>query len=280
MRYKIVVDSCCELPDQYLQDPRFQRVTMHMEVGNEIIDDDETFDQASFLDKIARSTTSPKSSCSSPEAYCESYVTEAEHVYVVTLSANLSGSHNSASLGKSLYQEKYGDKKIFIVDSCSASVGETQIALHAMELEDSGLYSFEEICDKLTAFRDDLATYFVLDNLDTLRKNGRLTGVKALVVSSLNIKPVMGATMQGTIIQRGQSIGIRKALSKMVDLIVEEIKNPEQKILMISHCNCYKRAEGVRDLILSKVPFRDFLILDTAGISSMYANDGGIIVVV
>mgnify|MGYP000193449659 CR=1 FL=1 len=85
-----------------------------------------------------------------------------------------------------------------------------------MELEEKGL-AFEEIVQQLEAFRDEMNTYFVLNNLETLRKNGRLTGVKALVASTLNIKPVMGATEEGTIIQLGQAIGLKKALQKMAD---------------------------------------------------------------
>ena len=120
-------------------------------------------------------------------------------------------------------------------------------------------------------------TYFVLDNLETLRKNGRLSGVKALVASTLSIKPVM-AGEQGSIVQLGQSVGIKKALAKMVDHVIRDVSDPEKKCLMITHCNNLDRANSVKDQILAKVKFKDVLIMDTAGISSMYANDGGVIV--
>ena len=85
-----------------------------------------------------------------------------------------------------MYEEKHGEKNIFVCDSHSASVGETQLALKAAKWSEEGL-PFAEICEKLLAFRDEMKTYFVLDNLETLRKNGRLTGVKALVASTLSI---------------------------------------------------------------------------------------------
>ena len=278
MSYKIVVDSCCELPEELLQSGKFERVPLGLEVGEYQIPDDENFDQAVFLKKVAECPTCPKSSCPSPERFMEAYHVPAEHIYVVTLSSHLSGSFNSAVLGMNLYFEKYGEKKIHVVDSESASCGEAQIALKLMELEEEGL-PFETIVEKIEAFRDEMNTYFVLDNLETLRKNGRLTGVKALVASTLSIKPVMGAD-KGTIIQRGQCIGMKKALNKMSDLIVSEVKDSVNKRLMITHCNALKRAEAVRDMILSKVQFKETIILDTAGISSMYANDGGVIVAV
>ena len=279
MSYKIVVDSCCELPEEVKGDPRFEIVPLGIEVGDWHIQDDAGFNQAEFLKKVAECPTCPRSSCPSPDRYKQSFDCDAEHIYVVTLSANLSGSHNSAVLGKNLYEEKHNDKKIHVVDSKSASCGEAQIALKAMELEEQGL-SFEEIVKRLEDFRDEMNTYFVLNNLETLRKNGRLTGVKALVASTLNIKPVMGATAEGTIIQLGQAIGFKKALQKLADTVVQGTKNPQKKCLMITHCNNPAKAESVRQMILEKVQFADSRILDTAGISSMYANDGGIIIAV
>ena len=276
MRYKIVVDSCCELPAELLRDRRFERVPLGLEVGDYSILDDEHFDQAEFLRKVAEYPKCPKSSCPSPERFMESYCQEAEHVYAVTLSSHLSGSYNSAELGKSLYHEKYGEKQIHVVDSESASGGEAQIALKIMELEERGL-SFEKIVEKIEAFRDSIHTYFVLDNLETLRKNGRLSGVRALVASTLNIKPVMGAD-KGEIIQKSQTIGIKKALSKMAEFAASEVKNASERRLIITHCNALERAEQVKRMILEKVAFMDCIIMDTRGVSSMYANDGGVIV--
>ena len=124
-----------------------------------------------------------------------------------------------------------------------------------------------------------MMTYFVLDNLDTFRKNGRLTGIKALGVSKLNIKPIMYA-LEGVVAQKSQAIGSKKALNKMVEILLAEGKNLQDKILMISHCNCLERAQLVRDKLLESAQFKAVYILDTMGVSSMYASDGGIIVTV
>lgn len=277
MSYKIVVDSCCELPEELKHDPRYEIVPLTLIVGDsyERLDDD-GFDQKEFLRAVAECPVSPRSACPSPEKYMEAYRTDADHVYVVTLSSKLSGSYNSAVLGKSLYHETYGEKQIYVVDSRSASCGETQIAMQIARWEDEGM-GYEEITEKIEKFTDGMHTYFVLDNLDTLRKNGRLSGVKALVASTLSIKPVMAGD-QGSIVQLGQSVGIKKALAKMVDHVVRDVVDAEKKCLMITHCNNPERANSVKEQILSKVKFKDVLIMDTAGISSMYANDGGVIV--
>lgn len=276
MSYKILIDSCGELPQDLLGDERFESIPLNLEVGEYRVLDDESFDQAEFLKAVADYPRCPKSSCPSPEKFMEAYHTEAEHVYAVTLSSHLSGSYNSAELGKQLYIDKYGQKQIHVIDSESASGGETQLVLKLVELEEQGL-PFEEIVRQIEAYRDTINTYFVLDNLETLRKNGRLSRVKALVASTLNIKPVM-SSIKGEIIQKSQVIGIKKALAKMADYVALEAARPEERRLIITHCNAPARAELVKKKILEKIPFKECIIMDTGGVSSMYANDGGVIV--
>ena len=276
MSYKIVVDSCCELPEEYLEDERFERIPLGLEVGEYQILDDDDFNQQEFLQKVADYPKAPKSACPSPERFMEAYHTEAEQVFAITLSSHLSGSYNSAMVGKELYYEKYGEKQIHVIDSESASGGETQIALKLMELLSKGL-SFEEVVRRIEEFRSNIYTYFVLDNLETLRKNGRMSNVKALVASTLNIKPLLAGD-KGIIIQKGQSIGTKKALGKLVQTAMEEIRDWENRRLIITHCNAKERAEYVRDLIMEKANIKNCLIMDMRGISSMYANDGGVIV--
>ena len=278
MSYKIIVDSCGELTDEMKASGLYETASLEIDVDIYHIIDDETFDQADFLKRVAACPTSPKSSCPSPERYMEGYHCDAQHVYAVTLSAELSGSYNSAILGKNLYHEKYGAKDICVIDSKSASCGETQIVYKIMELEEQGK-SFEEVTGQVEQFVSGMNTYFVLENLDTLRKNGRLSGVKALVASTLNIKPVMGAD-DGSIIQLGQGIGMKKALTRMADTAVEEAVDPAARRLMITHCSNPRAAECVRRHIEEKLHFKETLILDTAGVSSMYANEGGVIVTI
>lgn len=279
MSYRVVIDSCGELTEEMKKSSHFLSAPLILQVDEDTIVDDETFDQADFLAKVAASPNCPKSSCPSPEAYREAYDCGAEHIYAVTLSAELSGSYNSAMLGRNLYLEDHPDAKVYVVNSRSASVGETLIGLKIQECEEAGM-SFDEIVETVEDYIARQNTWFVLENLETLRKNGRLSTVKALVATALKIKPVMGSTDEGTIIQLDQVRGINRAIVRMVDLIAEKVEQPEEKILGISHCNCLERAQMVREALLKKMNFKDVVILDTAGVSSMYANDGGIIVVV
>lgn len=279
MSYKIIIDSCGEFLTEWKEDERFESVPLTLNVGGETVIDDETFDQSSFLKKVAACPDSPKSACPSPERYMKAYDCQADHIYAVTLSAELSGSYNSAVLGKNLILEEQPEKKVHVFNSKSASIGETLIGMKIQECEEAGC-SFEETVEQVEAYIEEQNTFFVLDNLETLRKNGRLSGVKSLVASALKIKPVMGATPEGTICQLDQARGINKALVKMVQHIVDKTQNSENKALAISHCNCAERAELLKNALQEKLSVKRIVVLDTAGVSSMYANDGGVIVAI
>lgn len=279
MSYRVVIDSCGELTEEMKKSGNFVTSSLILQVDDYTIVDDETFDQADFLAKVAASPNGPKSSCPSPESYREAFDCGADHIYAVTLSAELSGSYNSAMLGRNLYLEEHPDAEVYVFNSRSASIGETLIGLKIQECEEAGM-SFKEIVETVEAYIAGQTTWFVLENLETLRKNGRLSTVKALVASALKIRPVMGSTDEGTIIQLDQARGTNRAIVKMVDIIAEKVEKSEEKILAISHCNCRDRAVMVKDALQKRRKFRDVIILDTAGVSSMYANDGGVIVVV
>lgn len=278
--YKIVIDSCGELPEDMKADGHFCNVPLEIEIDGYHIKDDETFNQLDFLRRIKESIHGPKSACPSPESFMSAFEGEAEHVYVVTLSGKLSGSYNSAVLAADLYKEEHKEQKqIYVFNSRSASIGETLIGLKVQEYEEAG-YSFEEVIQKTEAYISEMNTFFVLETLETLRKAGRLSNLKAFVANTLNIKPVMGSTKEGTIQQLGQARGMKKALSKMVEDMLAKTRDCEHKILAISHCNCPERAEFVKNTIEKLAHFKRIVIVNTAGISSMYANDGGIIIAV
>lgn len=275
MRYKIIGDSCLDLTKEMRKDPCYSMIPLTLMVGERHFVDDETFDQKEFIKVVKEYPECPKSACPSPEMFKEAYCCEEENVFVITLSAALSGSYNSAVLAKSLYEEEYGKKNILVLDSKSASSGQLNIAMYIRELCDQGL-EFDEICQKAAACRDRMNTYFVLESLDTLKKNGRLTGLQAFFATKLNIKPVMGAD-NGTIIKLDQARGIQKALQRMAEIAVKEAGTTKDKRLVIAHCNAPERAQFMKEKLCSMAEFKEVVITDTCGVSTVYASDGGVI---
>lgn len=276
MSFHIVCDSCTDLTEEDLKKGCYTLVPLTLLVDGEEIIDDETFDQADFLAKVAASKESVKSACPAPESYMEAY-SKADDIYVVTLSAELSGSYNSAVLGKNLYEEENGTKNIHVVNSRGAATTQVLIARKLNEYASQGM-PFEEVVDKIEEYTTSLRTYFVLETLEVLRKNGRLSRLSATIAGALNIKPVMIGTRDGVIQKAAQARGMKKALAKMVEHMGSEGRDLTRRQFVISHCNCYERAVDVKELIKKHLHAEDVDIVDTKGVSSLYACDGGIIV--
>ncbi|MEG2452914.1 MAG: DegV family protein [Clostridium sp.] len=276
MTYKIIGDSCLDLTDELKKDPHFQTIPLTLQVDDVQVIDDESFDQKSFLQLVKNSKGCPKTACPSPERFKEAFECDAEAVFAVTLSSHLSGTYNAAVLGKELYEEEHGaDKHIVVIDSLSASSGELNIALKIQELCES-LTEFDEVVRQTELYRDNMQTYFVLESLDFLRKNGRLTGLQAFFATTLNIKPIMAGD-KGVIIKLEQARGMNKALARMIEIAIANGGDTSGKRLIIAHCNNRDRAEQVRDLIVHQTSFRDVVITNTAGVATVYAGDGGIV---
>ena len=276
MSFHIVCDSCTDLTEEDLKKGCYTLVPLTLLVDGEEIIDDETFDQADFLAKVAASKEAVKSACPAPESYMEAY-SKADDIYVVTLSAELSGSYNSAVLGKNLYEEENGTKNIHVVNSRGAATPQVLIARKLNEYASQGI-PFEEVVDKIEEYTTSLRTYFVLETLEVLRKNGRLSRLSATIAGALNIKPVMIGTRDGVIQKAAQARGMKKALAKMVEHMGSEGRDLTRRQFVISHCNCYERAVYVKELIKKHLHAEDVDIVDTKGVSSLYACDGGIIV--
>ena len=276
MSFHIVCDSCTDLTEEDLKKGCYTLVPLTLLVDGEEIIDDETFDQADFLAKVAASKESVKSACPAPESYMEAY-SKADDIYVVTLSAELSGSYNSAVLGKNLYEEENGTKNIHVVNSRGAATTQVLIARKLNEYASQEM-PFEEVVDKIEEYTTSLRTYFVLETLEVLRKNGRLSRLSATIAGALNIKPVMIGTRDGVIQKAAQARGMKKALAKMVEHMGSEGRDLTRRQFVISHCNCYERAVYVKELIKKHLHAEDVDIVDTKGVSSLYACDGGIIV--
>lgn len=282
MTYKIIGDSCLDLTEELKKDPGFQMIPLTLQVGNVQVIDDETFDQSAFIEMVKACPECPKTACPSPESFKKAYEeADADAVFVITLSNHLSGSYNSAVLAKELYEEEKKEagepvtKKIAVIDSLSASSGELDQALYIRDLCEQGL-DFETVAEMAEAYSHRMKTYFVLETLDTLRKNGRLSGLQAFFATALNIKPVMGAE-EGVIIKLDQARGINKALQRMCDIAVKETGDTSGKRVVICHVNHPERALYVKAELEKRASFKEIVITEAAGVATVYANDGGII---
>ena len=275
MSYKVIVDSCGELTDEMKASGNFETASLTMEVGGVRIIDDATFDQADLLWAMRQSEEAASTACPSPQDYLDAY-RGADDVYVVTLSALLSGSHNCAEQARLLLEEEEPEVNVHVFNSCSAASGELLVAMAIHRLASTGM-PYKRVVTEVEQFIYQMQTLFVLESLENLRKNGRLTKLQTVITGALKIKLFMGATPEGEICKLGQALTIKQALAKMVDKIAADAAHVG-RTLAICHCNCLERAFQVKAMVEAKCKFAHIIITEAGGVTTVYAYDGGIVV--
>lgn len=277
MPIKIVVDSCCEIPVVWKN--RVVKAPLTIDLDDKTFVDDDKLDMAEYLRKM-KNMKSFKTSCPSTQTYMDLFEGD-EDVIVITLSNNLSGSYQSAYIAKDMYFEIYGNKKIIhIVDSMSASASETAILVKLIELCDKNLDT-EQVIEQIEKFRDEHKILFMLQSLANLGKAGRVSPFVATAASVLGIRCIMSRTDDGHIELRKKVVGEKRCIKDIAKQISKMVSDVADRTLCISHCESKERVElFLKDLSdhMDINRFKDIIITHTSGLSSLYADFGGIII--
>lgn len=276
----ILADSCCDLSPELLKKTQAKVAPLTITIDDTHYVDDGTVDIPPYLAAMKASKNPVRSACPSPDLYAEDIKAADGDCFIITLSSKLSGSHNAAVLGVQLAEEDMPEKKVHVFDSESASAGETYLALMIHDLIAAGK-SFEQIVETVEEKIRSMHTLFVLDSLDNLVKNGRISKTVALLANVLSIRLLMSDDGHGAIKNISKARGIKGALTQMVETCrkhTEGLAAASQR-LVISYCNCPERARQVRDMIREKCPaIGEIVMTPTSALSSMYANDGGVVI--
>lgn len=275
MGFKIIADSSNDMTPELKSKYPVEIIPFKLTLDGREYVDDETLDPIQFIYDMSAAKEVPRSACPSPNDFLEAFEGE-EDCFVVTISSKLSGTLNSAKIAKDMYLESHPDKKIHLVDSKSASIAETLISMKLHELISKGL-DFNEIIEVVTGYVNGMKTFFVSESLDNLIKNGRISKLKGVLATALSIKPIMGAE-DGEIRMFDKARGSNKAFDRLVDMIAENAKAVEDKILAISHVNNPTRAAQLKAEIQKRCGFKEIIVVQTHGLSSLYCDRQGIIV--
>lgn len=276
MNYQLVGDSSVDLTDELEKSLDIQLVAFTIQVeGEDFVDKDRSQIQA-MREAMNASKKAIKTSCPSPYDYQEVFNKEADGIFVITISDKLSGSYNSATLAAKDFQEENPQTRIHIFNSQSASAGETNLAYHIKSLMDQGL-AFDEIVEKGERFIREMETFFILESLNNLIKNGRIRKSAGLIAKTLNIKPIMQG-VKGEIELFELNRGFKKSLDKLAKAIGRIVEKTEGRTLYISQSNAEEKAEFFKKKILDLYRFDDVVVVPTGGLSSAYADDGGIVI--
>lgn len=271
----IIADSSYEKNEETEQRVKVKTIPFHIEVNGNHYCDDGQISIPNLLSDIKASPKIAKTACPSPKDFMEAMEAGLENI-IITISSKLSGSYSAAELAKRLFQEQHGEEtKVHVVDSKSAVGGETLIALKIAELKKMG-ESFEEIKVHIQKYVEGLRTFFVLEDLETLSKSGRLNKVVGKIAAMISLRPIMTAA-DGEIKMLKKVRGTKKALEQLVRIVAEDSVNFGERMLTIAHCNCYERAEELLNQILAVCPFKAGFIFEAGGLNTTYQNDGGIV---
>ena len=274
MAIKIIGDSCCDFTKLELRKGIHVSVPMSVTIGGIEYRDDGRRTQEEWIRMIKEDPGYPQSACPSPDDFFKAFDENCDN-YVVTLSSKLSGVYNASMVAKEMFEEDHEDVKIHIFDSKSAAAGEHLIADKIVAAYEAGK-SFEEIVKEVEAFRDEMFTIFVLDDLETFKRNGRLKGVKALVATALNVKPVLYGD-DGEIKQLDQSIGMQNAVNRMLYHIEKKKIDPSRPV-RITQCESKELCLKIAKILTERFGFTDVKILNAGGISTSYENPGGVVI--
>ncbi|MEM1484647.1 DegV family protein [Oscillospiraceae bacterium PP1C4] len=275
MDYKLVVDSCCELIPELKNSMQAESVPLSMLLEGVNYIDDDTLDVPQFIKAMKNSKHVAKSACPSPDAYAEKY-RKAMEIFAITISSKLSGSHNSATVGKQIAEKENPLRRVHVFDSMSASAGEIAIGLKIKECVEANM-DFDAIVAKVTSFTQEMKTFFILENLDTLIKAGRMGRIIGYVASAMSLRPIMTAE-HGEIKLYEKARGSVRAFTRLVDIIGECCTNFADRTLVITHCNNERQANFIKAEAQRLYDFKAIKIAATRGLSSMYTNEGGVII--
>ena len=274
----IVADSGCDVSKELIggENCEITHVPLNLQIGDDVYIDDENLDLAKYLEKMEASAVSVKTSAPSPSLFFERFKAAGENVFVVTLSSKLSATYQSAISAKDMYIEEYGKKFIHVFDSLTASIGEGVIAMKIAELAKKGT-SATEIVEQVNQYMKGMRTYFIIDKFDNLVKTGRVKPYIGKIAGLLNVKPIC-ADEDGEIKMLDKARGYTKAMSKLVQIIKENTPDIENRVIGITHVKAYEKAVALKEELMKHLRAKDIIIQECRGITTTYANRGGVVV--
>lgn len=236
--------------------------------------DDAKLDVQGMVDWFGSYKGKSKTSCPNPSDWLRAFG-DGEEIYCVTITSGLSGSYNAACIAKQMYQEKYSDRRVCVIDSLSAGPELVLIIEKLEEYIHQGL-AYEEICEKIEAYKNQTGLVFILESLKNFAANGRVSPAVAKIAGVLGIRIVGKASDQGTLEPTNKCRGAAKALATLVENLNKCGLNHGK--VRISHCINEDSALELKQKILEAHPQADVKIHSCKGLCSYYAEKGGLLV--
>lgn len=261
--FVITTDNTADLPYDYYKKNQIEYLFLSYTMDGKNYQKNAEMDPGEFYRKM-RQGSMPTTSQANVEETMETWrplLDEGNDILHLAFSSGLSGSCNSARIAANELKESYPDRKITVVDSLCASLGEGLFVDYAVEMKKAGK-DMEEIAGWLEENKLNFCHVFTVDDLNHLYRGGRVSKAAAVLGTMINIKPVLHVDNEGHLIPLGKVRGRKKSLIKLVDMMEERIGSfrDRQTKIFISHGDCLEDAEFVKQLVQERFGYQDFLI--------------------
>lgn len=252
MSFKIITDTASNITTKASKhyDIIVIPLTFMMDGKEYQLIDTEEFDYDAYYEELQEGKTVNTSQVT-PQQYIDVFeplLKEGNDILFVALSSGVSGTYNSAKFAAEELMEEYPDRKIRVVDSLGASLGEGLLAVEASECRDKGM-TLDETADYLDFEKYKMAQIFAVDDLKHLKRTGRISGVVATVGSMLNIKPILKGNTEGKIVSECNARGRKQAIKALAEKYKELVDKPEEQMIGISYGGHREDAVHLANLI-------------------------------
>lgn len=247
----IIADSTADIPQAAVSEYGIHIVPMRLAFGEQSFLEGIDITAEEFYDKLAKSRDLPTTSQTSPSQYVEVYRDMLDKypgssIISIHLSSGMSGTYQSAVLAKQMLEEEFdGQIDITPIDSLCATYGFGLQVVHAARMAKRGA-SVEEICSEVERLGKARRLYFLVDTLEYLQKGGRIGKAAAILGNLLNIKPILSVDQEGVIYAVDKVRGRKKAVSRVIELFVNDLKG--LKDINVAVCDCVN-PEGAEEII-------------------------------
>lgn len=263
MGIKIITDSACDLKREYVDNNDISVLSLVLNINDRCIKDDLgiTLEYKEFYKMLkdgATPTTSQINAYEFEEEFTK-HIKNKDSIIYIGVSSNLSGTYNSANIAKNSLLDEYPEADINLIDSLSVSVGQGLLVAKACEMRDRGATK-EEIVKWIEENKLKVVHSILIDDLNHLKRGGRISGTTAVIGGLLNIKPTLSVDNEGRLAQGEKIKGKKKALKYIVNEVKEKAVNTESEDLYICHGDCLEDAETLRNMILEEVKFKNIFI--------------------
>ena len=272
MSYKIVSDSSSNI--YTFTDANYTTVPMKVLVGpNEYVDNPE-LNLSAMVEDLKSFKGKSGSSCPNVQEWLDAFG-DADEVYCVTISRNLSGSYNSAAQAAEVYMESNPGKKVYVFDSFSAGPEMAMIAGKISGLAAAGC-DFDTLVAEVEAYQNRTHTLFCLESLTNLARNGRVNPAVAKIAGMLGIR-VIGDANMGQITPIHKVRGHKKAMQTIIEMMAERGFDNDCTV-RVAGCFAQSQSDDLKALVLEKWPNACYIAEHTAGLCSFYAEAGGLMI--